>query len=213
MKFQDLIGQLGHLSWFDFQTVVQLTDEPKESLRIQLHRWCRSGKLVSLRRGYYALGEIYRKRSVQPAALAHVLYTPSYLSLQWALSYHGLIPERGVTYTSVTTRQTREFSNAFGIYQYRHVKNNLFFECEQVDVGEDRLWISTPEKTLLDFWYLEKGPWSEKKMEEMRFQNFESVNPSRLEEQARIFDSPKIRQAVSIWRRLASSQEASEITL
>jgi len=45
-----------------------------------------SGKVLELRRGLYTLSDTYRKVPVHASAIAHALYPPSYLSLEWALA-------------------------------------------------------------------------------------------------------------------------------
>lgn len=121
MKYEDLLCKLGNHPFFDLATVVQLTDERRETVQVQLYRWCKAGKLLPLRRKMYALSEPYISRPINPAELANHLYRPSYLSTYWALGYYGLIPERVVAHTSITSRVTRSFENAFGHFTYRHV--------------------------------------------------------------------------------------------
>ena len=112
MKYHDLVEMFGKEGFFDLASVVQLTEERRESIRMQLYRWCKAGKLLSLRRGMYALPEAYNSSAINPAELANKLYNPSYISTYWAMGYYGLIPEKVVTYTSVTSRVSRSFSNS-----------------------------------------------------------------------------------------------------
>ena len=121
MKFEKLISIIGQLPFFDLAMVVQLSGEERTKIRTQLHRWIRAHKILPLRRGMYALAEPYRRQEVFPPALANELYKPSYLSGIWACGYYGLIPEKVVTYSSVTTRVPRSFTNAFGTFQYSNV--------------------------------------------------------------------------------------------
>ena len=116
----------------------------------------------------YALGEPYRRTALHAAALANKLHSPSYLSLQWALSYHGLIPEGVPAYTSITTRVGRSFSNPIGEFIYTHIKLPAFFgySAQQID-GQDTM-VAVPEKALLDVWYQGKGEWTCRRMEQMR---------------------------------------------
>ncbi|MBN1863437.1 MAG: hypothetical protein JW808_00905 [Victivallales bacterium] len=120
----------------------------------------------------YAFGSDFRKTDVNPAELANLLYFPSYLSTSWALGFFGLIPEKVVVYTSITSRDPKTFRNAFGHFRYRHVKRDFFFGYRTVEVGGRKVLLAEPEKALLDFWYLEKGDWGESRLEEMRLQMF-----------------------------------------
>jgi predicted transcriptional regulator of viral defense system len=213
MKYDDLAKLLGKQGFFDLASVIQLTGERRESIRVQLSRWCRSGKLISLRRGMYAFPEIGTAVSINPAVLANRLYSPSYLSTYWALDFRGLIPERVVMYTSVTRRVTRSFSNALGGFQYRTIKKEAFFGYKLAEIGGDKFLIAEAEKALLDLWYLESGAWNEARMTEMRFQNTEVVDRSRLNDYAKRYQSPRLVRAAHLWAALADKEEDGMIEL
>ena len=69
MRLDAALDVLGAMPFFDLATVVQLTQESRASLVEQLHRWCRAGKLVPLRRGMYTFADRYRRVAMWPAAL------------------------------------------------------------------------------------------------------------------------------------------------
>ena len=119
----------------------------------------------------YAFAERYRRRDISAAELANHLYPPSYLSLQWALSYYGVIPERTVVLTSVSTRQTKRFQNDLGSFSYRHVKPTVFGGYLRVSIDGRTVLLAAPAKALVDLWYLEPGKWSLDRIREIRFQN------------------------------------------
>ena len=213
MKYGDLLAKLGNHAFFDLATVVQLTDERRETVQVQLYRWCKAGKLLPLRRKMYALPEPYISRPINPAELANHLYRPSYLSTHWALGYYGLIPERVVAYTSISSRVTRSFENAFGRFTYRHVKPSAFFGYRVIQIDQRKILIADPEKALLDLWHLETGKWTRERMSEMRFQNMELVDSERLRAYAGRFESPRIVAATDEWLRLRDFEEEGTVVL
>ncbi len=213
MTLNELIDRIGDQSWFDLATLVQLSQEDRGQLRVQLHRWAQAGKLLPLRRGMYALADRYRHAEVNPAKLANVLYRPSYLSGLWALGFYGLIPERVVVYTSVTTRVPRRFENKLGSFEYRHIKQSAFFGYGVARIHQEDVLLAEPEKALLDFWHLEKGPWTEERMAEMRFQNGEIVRRARLKRGAEAYRSPRLVKAAALWCRLVDGQEKGTVRL
>ncbi|MGC9450535.1 MAG: type IV toxin-antitoxin system AbiEi family antitoxin domain-containing protein [Oceanipulchritudo sp.] len=180
---------------------------------IQLHRWCASGKLVRLRRGMYAFGEEYGKKPVNPARLANHLYGPSYLSLQWALSYHGLIPEAVFELTSVTTRQTKRFENPFGRFSYRSLKRERFWGYRSVEFANGAAQLASPEKALIDYWYLDRGAWTLDRMREMRFQNFDRVDAEALRGAVQRFGSAKVEYALKTWENLQKRETEGTVEL
>ncbi|MEI6809150.1 MAG: hypothetical protein WCN95_10550 [bacterium] len=206
MNIERLISLAGLMPYIDIQALAQLSGEPRHTLRVQLCRWAKAGRIVPLRRGMYALGEVYRRRKISAGALANGLYSPSYLSFQWALGFHGLIPEMVVTYTSATTRGPRTFQNELGKFRYRHIKKDFFFGYETVKIDNERVQVATPEKALLDLWHSEPGEWTEERMESMRFQGLDTVSLARLEKFAERWDSPRLIRAVVQWRAFVKTE-------
>ena len=209
MKLGDFSVLLGDQPYFDIAMAAQLTGESRQTLRTQLHRWIKAGKLLPLRRGVYAFSDLPRRRTINPAALANYLYKPSYLSTYWALGYYGLIPERVVAFTSVTTRMPREFTNDFGVFRYTNTKTDLFFGYKPVAMDGGKVLLAEPEKALLDLWHLERGEWDQTRMSGMRFQEKEVVSKQRLLDYAYRFQSPRIERAVERWMSLADYREDS----
>jgi predicted transcriptional regulator of viral defense system len=155
----------------------------------------------------YAFPEVGTGVKINPALLANSLYRPSYISTYWALGFYSMIPEKVVTYTSITRRVTRSFSNFFGQFQYRSIKEVAFFGYKLLEIGDDEVLIAEPEKALLDLWYLESGEWNEARMTEMRFQNTEMVNRSQLNDYAARYKSPRLVKASRLWTSLAAEDE------
>jgi len=87
-----------------------------------LHRYNKQGFIVRVKRGLYSFPD-----ALPPELyLANKLYNPSYVSREFALSYHGIIPEMVYEITSVTTKATRQFKTLGKIYSYRSIKQSAF---------------------------------------------------------------------------------------
>ena len=213
MKFGDLLTLLGGQAWFDLATASQLSGQSGSGLVAQLHRWSKAGKLISLRRGMYALSEEYRRTPIHSVSLANEIHSPSYLSTHWALSFYGLIPEKTVAYTSITTRSPKTFANDFGTFSYRHIKPDFFFGYRRIEIGGVGVLLAEPEKVLLDLWHLEAGRWNESRLVEMRFQNMELVDSDRLLDFACRFRSPRLLEPVENWKRLALEEQRGVVEL
>jgi predicted transcriptional regulator of viral defense system len=192
MNYGTLLNSLGKQGFFDLASVVQLSNDKRETIRTQLYRWCQSGKLIGLRRGMYAFSEAYSKAPLHAAELANHLYHPSYISTQWAMSFYGLIPEKTVTYTCVSPRVSRTFENPFGLFNYQSLKTSVFFGYGSQTMAGKTVTIADPEKALLDFWYLQKGNWTLERIQEMRFQNTDLIDKTKLLSYAERFQSPRL---------------------
>ncbi|MDY0278532.1 MAG: hypothetical protein RBQ97_10675 [Acholeplasma sp.] len=88
--------------------------------------------------------------------LASVIYGPSYISFEYALSYHGLIPERVVLYTNATfnKRRSKMFKTNFGNYYYRDIPKDAYPYGIQIILHDKYVvFMAKPEKALLDKLY------------------------------------------------------------
>lgn len=213
MKLDRLIQLTSDLPCFDMALLSQMFTDRREAIRLQLSRWMKQGKVIGLRRGVYTLSDIYRRAPLVHAALANQLYRPSYLSGVWALGHHDLIPERVVWFTSVTTRVPRRFQNPYGVFDYRHIKQDCFFGFTQIALGGQDVFVAEPEKALLDHWHLTEGEWTTERLDEMRYQHMERVSQNRLREYAGRFQSPRLQRAVERWLALTAEAEKGTVKL
>ncbi len=212
MKFDELLDRFNGEAYFDYASVALLFPEGDESIRTALYRFRKSARLLELRRGLYAFAERYRKIPLTGPVVAGALYPPSYLSERWALSFHGVIPEKTVTYTSVTPRTTKIFDNAWGHFTFRTLASALFtgFAIETIIGAPVR--IATPEKALLDLWHLEEGEWTETRMESMRFEAG-AIELEKLVASAESSGIPRLRRAAGAWVRYAGKTMEGRIDL
>ncbi len=109
------------------------------------------GELVRLRKGLYVLGERYRRQPLIREQLANLIYGPSYVSLDYAMSRHGLIPERVEGVTSLTTGEHRRFVTPIGVFSYRATTARRYAPgVEWHGDGVARYLMASPEKALAD---------------------------------------------------------------
>jgi len=165
-------------------------------VRRQLGRWVKAGKVYQLRRGLYALAPPYQQIKPHPFLVANQLVRPSYISLQSALAYYGLIPEYVPVTTSVTSDRPQEVSTPLGEYQFKRVKKDRFFAFDLEDVGDGQsAYLAEPEKALLDLVYLRTGGEEISYLRSLRLQNLEGIDRDRLGEITQQSSSPKIVRA------------------
>ncbi|OIP60330.1 MAG: hypothetical protein COZ29_00780 [Candidatus Moranbacteria bacterium CG_4_10_14_3_um_filter_45_9] len=132
-----------------------LGDEFTSSMLINLKNWVNKGHLIMLRRGLYAITEEVEK--VDTMSLATKLYHPSYVSMEKALNFYGIIPEAVFTVTSVTTRKTKEFMTTRGNFSYQKIKKTAFGGYETKRDGKISFNMAVPEKAMVDFFYLKRN--------------------------------------------------------
>lgn len=179
MRFLTLLERAAHLPVIDSRTLRSLGGDPK-ALSVQLSRWVRQGKLVPLRRGIFLLPAGLRRGAPPLEYLANLLVLPSYVSLERALSFHGLIPERVPLVQSVTLARPMLFETPVGDFQYRHVKQAWFFGYAETEIELASALIALPEKALLDVVYLSSGSFPRERIDAMRLQNLDRLEPAKL---------------------------------
>lgn len=133
--------------------VSEFLGRTKIAVRFLIHRLNKKGDILRLKPGLYRFADAH----IPDVYLANKIYEPSYVSLEYALSYHQLIPEVVYEITSVTTRTTRKFEVAGKIFSFRSIKQDAFtgyFLETRRSVG---FFIAEPEKAVVDWVYLH-GP-------------------------------------------------------
>lgn len=138
-----------------------------ENPRNKIGRMVSAGELVPVRRGLYETD-----RATPGYFLAPCIYGPSYLSFEYALSRHGLIPEAARSYTSATCgkRKTRRYENAFGLYSYQDVPLAVFpLFVNLMREGSYACWLASPEKALCDRLYKLPPATSRRALEQLLF--------------------------------------------
>jgi len=179
------------------EDVARLFSAGLQTMRNQLLRWKKKGLIVQLRKGLYLLSKEERALPASKELIAANLYQPSYISLETALSYYKLIPERIVSVTSVTTRKTKTFQNQEGLFTYRHLKKNAYFGFKaQRDEYGYPYFLAEPEKALLDYLYLNlasiKANDKNYFADSLRLQNRSSLNKAKLMRYAKRYGINKL---------------------
>lgn len=111
----------------------------------------RRGDIIRVKKGLYLFGEEFRLRPYSRELLANLMCGPSFVSLDYALSYHGLVPERVSQVTSVTSGRPRNFDTPVGTFIFRPVPLNGFhLGMTRVEEGEVSFLLASPERALAD---------------------------------------------------------------
>jgi hypothetical protein len=204
MYFAALLEIVEHEPVFETGFLLVGEVDPAD-VRRQLSRWVKGGRLLQLRRGLYALAPPYRKVTPHPFLVANRLVRGSYVSLQSALAYHGLIPEHVPVTTSMTTGRPQRRENRLGSFEYHHVQKDLLtgYRLERLGDGQEAL-VASPAKALADLVGLVPGADSREYLSELRLQGLETVDLRELRGHPILGERPKIQRAL---RHLATLAE------
>lgn len=142
----------------DYQTLLhslQGYNFPRKKISSMLQK----EELIRIKKGLYIFGEKYRRLPYCRELLANLIYGPSYISLEYALHYHGITPERVETITSVTTGRSRSFETQAGRFSYRMIPLQAFsIGIDRIELPDGRAFLmATAEKALADRIVFERG--------------------------------------------------------
>jgi len=173
----------------------------KVAVQQRLGGWLTTGRFLRVCKGVYAVNAPYRNpKGLHPYFLANYVFPGSYLSVESALEFHGMIPERIASHFSVTEGRPGWKQTPFGLFWAKHIGR------EQEGVGEyavsegQMARIATPEKALLDLVWLVPGGGTFEHLESLRLQSLEKVN---IEVMAKLAEgSGKLSRAVGELRKL-----------
>ncbi|GAO30722.1 hypothetical protein JCM15548_13028 [Geofilum rubicundum JCM 15548] len=110
------------------------------------------GQLIRLKRGLYVVDPNVSGVLLSSELIANRIYGPSYVSMQSALRFHALIPERVTVMVSATTKRARNFQNSLGLFEYESVPPKYFSVGIQQLIHENSyaFLIASPEKAICD---------------------------------------------------------------
>lgn len=135
---------------FDYQRLMAATQELSHARRF-LGLLMKRGHVIRIKKGLYVWGQDVDPAPFSNEILANLIYGPSYVSLEYALSFYGLIPERVATVTSVTFKKTKTFATPVGQFSYEHINQEAYAAGIRLQIeGRQSFLIATPEKALLD---------------------------------------------------------------
>lgn len=197
MELTRLLDIVGNEPVFETGLLLAGAVNPTD-VRRQLSRWTKAGRLYQLRRGLYALAPPFQKVKPHPFVVANRMMRSSYVSLQSALGYYGLIPDIVPVTTSVTTGRPNRWDTPLGVYSFRHIKTEYFSGYRLIDLGgNQQAFVATPEKALLDLVHLQPGGDTPEYLQELRLQSLDELDLERLQFQADQASSPKLKRAAA----------------
>lgn len=145
----EILNQFGVVP-IDYGVLVsQLTayKSPRQKI-VELEK---EGSLIRLKRGLYVVSPKISGKLLSIELIANHIYGPSYVSMESALRYYGLIPEKTYSVDSMTIKRSRKFDNATAIFKYTYCPSSYYaIGVNQVAKEGFTFLIASPEKALCD---------------------------------------------------------------
>ncbi len=197
---------------FDYQTLLDAVRGYARP-RMKISAMLAKGDIIRVKKGLYILGEPLRRRPFCRELLANLVYGPSYISLEYALHYHGLTPERVEAVTSVTCGRSRTFATPVGTFSYRMIPLEAFRTgMDRVELDDGRSFlVAIPEKALADRIVADRGAGisTQKELHEYLLSSLRidpaglrELDPVRVAEIARAYRSRRVKLLADLISRL-----------
>lgn len=168
MKYRDFETRFRPFFLFSLQDILKL--DPGFH-RQRLHEWMQKGYIRKVVNGFYIFSNISLDERLL-FLISNTAYAPSYVSLESALSYYGLIPEGVYEVTAVSSRSTRLFRSDVASFRYRHMKREMFWGYTLEQVSGRMCMIAEPEKAILDFLYFHSSFVTKDDMQSLRINRY-----------------------------------------
>jgi len=141
----------------------------------KLSRLVKQEKYIPIIRGLYETD-----KTVSGYLLANIIYAPSYLSFEFALAYHGLIPEAVYSFTSATFEKKKKkiYENPFGTFTYQDIPSSAYYYGIEIKAEKQYTYfIASPEKALCDQLYKTKPVSNKKELIELIYEDLRIDEP------------------------------------
>jgi len=169
---------------------------------VQLFQWQNKGYIKKLIKGKY----IFSEQEINEGILfliSNELLHPSYISLETALLWYGIIPEGVYEITAISTKTTVDYKTDIANFSYKHLKNSGFFgyEIHKIERNGREYKIASIEKAIVDYFYLHKDLNSNSAIEGLRFNSEVIVNDvdfDKLLEYAELMQNKALSKRIKI---------------
>lgn len=155
----------------------------KISAKKLIERYVKKRVFVRFRRALYGL----RMNLPSFYLIANNIYKPSYISFETALSYYNMIPEVVHTYTSATTKTTRNFEVEKQVFSYHKIKKTAFTGYKLLKIENEKVLFAEKEKALADYLYfifLKRKSWNDRL-------NIKGIDRKKLNQYVVLFQNDK----------------------
>lgn len=203
-----MLNNLEKLPYFSLSQFALFYKDRKSAL-IVISNKLKQKKLYKIREWFYISAQKFLEYSIgnkitsfKEFIATNVVYIPSYLSLEYVLFENNILTENVYTFTLITTKKTKHFTNNFGDFNYKSIKKDFFGDYEILKIDDFLIYKATPEKALFDYLYFKRWVvFSKWYMQELRL-NLENINFKKLENLVYKYKSKKVEKIFSLLKKI-----------
>lgn len=196
--------------YIDAQTLLCLLADYRKPRECIL-RMVKNGELIRLKNGFYLIADKINQgtdRVIPYEQVANLLYGPSYVSLEWALSFYGMIPEGVKTVTSMALGRNKEYVTPVGDFSYHSLSSERYaigITQKEAPGFVGGFLMASPEKALSDLVFktcagLDKNELRQELLESKRIDEecFHQLDKKLLEEIAQAYRAKTVNYLLDL---------------
>ena len=146
-----------YITGTDLRIILDKTEDSRKGI---IKRTIKEGFLEKLKENIFLIKKITNKSLPDCFELAEIIYGPSYISFESALSFHGWIPEAVYTTCSAAVKQSKNFKTCLGVFSYEKIPERIFSVGISHHKSENSSYfVADPWKALADLIYTRKKNW------------------------------------------------------
>lgn len=173
--------------------------------RRRFFEWQQKRYIKKITSNFYIFADLQIDDTVLKV-IANKIYSPSYIGLESAMSYYRFIPEAVYQITSITTRKTKLFKTSLANFSYRTIKESIFWGYNLKYDNHGGYFISDPEKTIIDYFYLNSYQSDINSINELRLNKErcrELLNAKILTKYLKLFNNKRLTSAIKLLKDLS----------
>jgi len=144
---------------FSHDMIADILKNDHININDKIMKFVKNGELIRLKKGVYCFSKEYRDTPLDLICVSSMLYSPSYVSFEFALSYYSMIPERVEEVTAAALKNSKLFETPIGRFSYKKIPEKVYpLGIDWIfDEKKGGRFIATPEKALCDKIRYDKG--------------------------------------------------------
>lgn len=189
-----------YISGTDLRTILNKSPHSRYGI---IKRFIQESYLLPIKKDFYLIQNLNRKLALNLFEIAPLIYGPSCISFESALSHFGWIPEAVRTTTCACVKRKKEFETPVGVFSYERIPIEIFSVGITQQIYESTtLFIASPIKAIADMIYARKRTWStiDHLCEDLRieFENIETIDKELILELIKFYPCSRVKDTLSI---------------
>ncbi|MBU2564092.1 hypothetical protein KKA23_00690 [Patescibacteria group bacterium] len=176
-------------TYFYLSDIKKISKLNNASLKVAINRLIKNKELIRITKKVYTTNI----NDVDWKNLSIDIYSPSYISFEYALSFYNILSQKPLHLTLATTKRSKTIETEANNLMYKHIQKKMFWGYVQYHKDSNYL-MANPEKAFIDLAYLSLNGYAKFDPEEM---NLKILKKNRIKEYLKKINNKKLTKLIS----------------